>query len=141
MRAYESHEVSPDPLDERFFAEARRYYVFSGKARIIERRLIGVNRSAGGILNDNCLRYRVCDPAEFAFFFTQFFFGLLETSMSVLVPYQRKSLPVSSRNGSTRIKNQRYTPSWRRRRASISPGSPDVNSSRHRSINGGKSSG
>src|SRR5207245_5759921 len=60
-------------------SEARRYYVFSGKARIIERRLIGVNRRAGGILNDNCLRYRVCDPAELAFFFTKFFFGLLET--------------------------------------------------------------
>src|SRR5207245_11094983 len=60
-------------------SEARRYYVFSGKARIIERRLIGINRRAGRILNDNCLRYRVCYAAELAFFFTEFFFGLLET--------------------------------------------------------------
>src|SRR5207245_6412283 len=39
-------------------SEARRYYVFSGKARIIERLLIVVIRRAAAILNDNCLRYR-----------------------------------------------------------------------------------
>src|SRR5579863_831098 len=61
------------------FTKSRRYYVFSSEARIIERGLIGVHRRAGWILNDNCLRYRVCDPAKLAFFFAEFFFGLLKT--------------------------------------------------------------
>src|SRR5258708_715721 len=61
------------------FTKSRRYYVFSSKARIIERRLIGVHLRAGWILNDNCLRYRVCDPAKLAFFFAEFLFGLLKT--------------------------------------------------------------
>ena len=59
----------------------------------------------------------------------------------MLVPYHLISLPVSSRNGSTRMRNHRKTPSLRRRRASISPGSPVTNSSCHLSINADKSSG
>src|SRR5439155_11536311 len=61
--------------------------------------------------------------------------------MSVLVPYHRMIFPVSSRNGSTRMRNQRKTPSCRRSRASISPVSPETNSCRHFSIKGGRSSG
>ena len=61
--------------------------------------------------------------------------------MSVLVPYHRMIFPASSRNGSTRMRNQRKTPSCRRSRASISPDSPETNSCRHFSIKGERSSG
>src|ERR1700756_1527867 len=62
-------------------------------------------------------------------------------SMSVHVPYHLTILPVSSRSGSTRMRNQRNTPSKRQRRASISPGSPDDKSTCHFSSNRARSSG
>src|ERR1700719_3170082 len=55
----------------------------------------------------------------------------LRSSMSVFVPYHLTMFPVSSKSGSTRNKNQRYTPSKRRKRASHSPGSPDASSVCH----------
>jgi hypothetical protein len=58
-----------------------------------------------------------------------------------LTPYHMAIFPVSSRNGSKRIRNQRKSPSWWRMRASMSPASPEINSCRHFCINDGKSSG
>jgi hypothetical protein len=65
----------------------------------------------------------------------------LRVSMSVHVPYHLKILPVSSRSGSILMRNQRNTPSLRRRRASISPGSPINTSASHFSVSGPRSSG
>src|SRR5713226_4041673 len=48
----------------------------------------------------------------------------LRSSISVFVPYHWTTLPRSSRTGSTRTMNQRYSPSWRRSRSSNSPGFP-----------------
>lgn len=57
------------------------------------------------------------------------------------VSYHLTILPVSSRSASTLMRNQRNTPSWGRRRASISTGSPDANCSLHFSSSGARSSG
>ena len=48
----------------------------------------------------------------------------LRSWMSVVVPYHLTRFPRSSYNGTARNKNQRYSPSNRRRRASVSPGFP-----------------
>ena len=108
---------------------------------VIECRPVGVEWRAGWIQNNNRLRNCVGNPAKFAFIVPQFLFGLLKRFDVGACSIPTDDLPASSRNGSMRMRNQRKTPSWRRRRASISPGSPEVNSSRHFSINGGKSSG
>src|SRR5260370_528236 len=55
----------------------------------------------------------------------------LRSSMSVFVPYHLTIFPVPSKSGSARNKNQRYTPSKRRSRASNSPGSPEASSLCH----------
>src|ERR1700680_1193559 len=65
----------------------------------------------------------------------------LRSSMSVFVPYHLTMFPVSSNNGSKRNKNQRYTPSKRRSRASNSPGSPDSSSVFHTCNNRRRASG
>jgi len=62
----------------------------------------------------------------------------LETLNVVLVPYQRKSLPVSSAKRFDSYQEPPIHSVVATEGASISPDSPDVNSSRHRSINGGK---
>src|SRR5260221_4095116 len=65
----------------------------------------------------------------------------LRSSMSVFVPYHLTISPVSSKSGSARNKNQRYTPSKRRSRASNSPGSPEASSLCHTSNSRERSSG
>src|SRR5258705_3711518 len=50
----------------------------------------------------------------------------LRSSMSVFVPYHLTIFPVPSKSGSARNKNQRYTPSKRRSRASNFPDSPEA---------------
>src|ERR1700730_13771116 len=65
----------------------------------------------------------------------------LRSSMSVFVPYHLTIFPVLSKSGSARNKNQRYTPSKRRSRASNSPGSPEANSLFHTSNSRERSSG
>src|ERR1700756_1389642 len=65
----------------------------------------------------------------------------LRSSISVFVPYHLITFPNSSKKGSRRNKNQRYTPSKRRSRASNSPGSPDAASFCHTSLALGRSSG
>src|SRR6202158_4581878 len=52
------------------------------------------------------------------------------SSMSVFVPNHLTTLPSLSNNGVARKKNQRYTPSKRRRRPSISPGSLEARTDR-----------
>jgi NAD(P)-dependent dehydrogenase (short-subunit alcohol dehydrogenase family) len=47
------------------------------------------------------------------------------------LPYHCTILPRSSRRGTFRIRNQRYSPSTRRMRASLSKGSPAANPERH----------
>src|SRR3981189_920252 len=64
----------------------------------------------------------------------------LRSSMSVFVPYHLTIFPVSSNSGSARNKNQRYTPSKRRSRASNSPGSPEASSLCHTSSSRERSS-
>ncbi len=54
----------------------------------------------------------------------------LRSCMSAVVPYHLTRFPCSSYNGTARNKNQRYSPSNRRRRASVSPGFPDANIAR-----------
>src|SRR3984893_8401411 len=65
----------------------------------------------------------------------------LRSSISVFVPYHLTIFPVSSNSGSTRNKNQRYTPSKRRNRASHSPDSPEASNFCHTSNSRGRSSG
>src|SRR2546421_35634 len=54
--------------------------------------------------------------------------------MSVLVPYHLTTFPRSSRSGTARSRNQRYAPSARLRRASLSKGSPPAKAARHSSL-------
>src|ERR1700688_1372275 len=61
--------------------------------------------------------------------------------MSVFVPYHLRIFPRSSRSGDPRKRNQRYSPSKRRKRASDSPGSPETNLARQWSSNSFRSSG
>src|ERR1041385_4091622 len=67
--------------------------------------------------------------------------SIIDVSAGAIPAKDLARLPASSRNGSARMRNQRYTPSLRRRRASISSGSPEINIRFHLSIKGGKSSG
>jgi hypothetical protein len=55
-----------------------RNHIVSGKARIVESSLIGVDRHAAGGQDNHRLRYRVRDLPKFAFILTQFLFRLLE---------------------------------------------------------------
>src|ERR1035441_3301961 len=61
--------------------------------------------------------------------------------MSVMIPHHFTTRPSLSVNGLDRKKNQRYSPSKRRRRASISRGSPESIVSRLHSSSSGRSSG
>ena len=67
--------------------EIRRNHIFGSQARVIECCLVGVERRPGWIENNYCLRYRVGNPAKFAFIVPQFLFVCLSSSMSVLIPY------------------------------------------------------
>src|SRR5271169_4475495 len=60
------------------FAKVRAEHILSTQARIIECRLVGVERRAGWVQNNNRLRYRVGNPAKFAFLLPQFLLSLLE---------------------------------------------------------------
>src|SRR6266404_572352 len=60
--------------------------------------------------------------------------ALFRSSMSVLVPYHLTTFLCLSRSGTARIRNQRYCPSARRRRASFSKGSPAAKAARHSSF-------
>src|SRR5467141_3524851 len=53
-------------------------YVFHREAAIVEHGLIRVDRSPVRLLDDNGVGYRICNPAEFAFFLPQRFFCPLE---------------------------------------------------------------
>src|SRR5712692_2834235 len=118
-------------------AKASASHIFGGKARIVDRRLIRVNRCTGRVQDNDRLRYGIRNPPKFAFILTQFLLSLLEVFDVGAYAYHMSIFPVSSRNGSKRIRNQRKTPSWRRMRASMSPGSPERNSSRHLSMSDG----
>src|SRR5688572_17700524 len=61
--------------------------------------------------------------------------------MSVEVPYHLKILPRTSRSGTARTRNQRYTPSARRKRTSLSKGTHEFNDARHLSRCRARSSG
>src|SRR5260370_28947876 len=63
------------------------------------------------------------------------------SSMSVLVPNHLTTLPSWSNDGVARKRNQRYTPSKQRRRASISPPSPEGGTDRQYSTSPFRSSG
>src|SRR5580700_1035859 len=57
--------------------------------------------------------------------------AFLRSSMSVLVPNHLMIAPPSSLSGTARTRNQRYSPSKRRKRASASKGAPVVETSDH----------
>src|SRR5258706_5272687 len=61
-----------------FFTEPRRDNIFGRQPGIVERRLIGVEGNARGILDDNGLRNCVCDSPQLALFFSEIFLRLLE---------------------------------------------------------------
>src|SRR4030095_12707740 len=61
------------------FAKPRGEHIINCKARIIERRLVGIQRHTGWVQDDNCLRYCVRYPAKLTFIFSQLFFCLLES--------------------------------------------------------------
>src|SRR5207247_4877139 len=61
--------------------------------------------------------------------------------MSVLVPYHLTIFPCSLRSGTVRTRNQRYSPSARRKRISSSHGFPTDMSVRHFSMTLGRTSG
>src|SRR5271155_704069 len=60
------------------FSEARTNDIVEREPRIIERRLVCVERNAARILNHNGLRDYVSNPAKLAFIFAQLLFRLLE---------------------------------------------------------------
>src|SRR5882757_8627094 len=60
--------------------------------------------------------------------------ALFKSSMSLDVPYHLTTLLCSSSSGTARIRNQRYCPSARRRRASFAKGFPPAKAARHSSI-------
>ena len=66
----------------------------------------------------------------------------LRSSISVSAPYHLRICPASSRSGTARTKNQRYSPSAaRRKRTSFSYGFPVAEHARHSSICCSRSSG
>jgi len=60
------------------FAEARRNHISRRQARIVQRRLVRVYRSARRVQNNNRLRYRVGNPAKLLFLFAQFLLRLFQ---------------------------------------------------------------
>src|SRR5271169_6967861 len=60
------------------FPKVGSSHIFRGQARVVERRLVGVDGGARGILHDNRLRYYVGDTTELAFLFPELLFRLLE---------------------------------------------------------------
>src|SRR5713101_6825029 len=60
------------------FSKAGSKHVFNREAGVIERCLVGVDRRARRVQDHDRLRYRVGNPAKFAFIVPQFLFGLLK---------------------------------------------------------------
>src|ERR1700752_1371863 len=60
------------------FSEARTNDIVEREPRVIERRLVCIERNAARILNHNGLRDYVGNSAKLAFIFTQLLFRLLE---------------------------------------------------------------
>ena len=60
------------------FTKARGNHIIGSQARVIERRLVGIEWLPGWSQNNYGLRYRVGNPAKFAFIVPQFLFGLLK---------------------------------------------------------------
>src|SRR5882724_10643447 len=71
------------------------------------------------------VRLNRCASTSLASLRRNFLSARFRSSMSVDDPYHLTMLPDSSRRGSARNKNQRYSPSKRRSRASSSPRTPD----------------
>src|SRR5260370_12328615 len=59
-------------------AKASASHIFGGKARIVDRRLVRVNRCTGRVQDNDRLRYGIRNPPKFAFILTQFLLSLLE---------------------------------------------------------------
>src|SRR6266852_9055878 len=59
-------------------AKASASHIVSGKARIVDRRLVRVNRCTGRVQDNDRLRYGIRNPPKFAFILAQFLFSLLE---------------------------------------------------------------
>src|SRR5271154_5231217 len=60
------------------FTETRRGNIFSRQSRIVEHRLVCIDRGPAQVYDDNCLRNGVGDPAQFAILFSQLLFNLLQ---------------------------------------------------------------
>src|SRR5580658_735273 len=60
------------------FTESARENIFGREPRIVEHRLVCIDREAAGVHDDNCLRNSVGDLAQFAILFSQLLFNLLK---------------------------------------------------------------
>ena len=60
------------------FAKKRGNDIFRSQTRVVEGRLVGVDRRTRGVLDNNRLRYQVGDTPELAFIFSELRFCLLE---------------------------------------------------------------
>src|SRR5258708_6307848 len=83
----------------------------------------------------------LCASARYALLLWRDSSARLRSSMSIPVPYHLTIFPVSSRSGTLRCRNQRYSPSDRLTRDSATKGSPDASAARHLSTNPSTSSG
>src|SRR6266436_4301163 len=83
----------------------------------------------------------LCASARYALLLWRDSSARLRSSMSIPVPYHLTISPVSSRSGTLRCRNQRYSPSARLTRDSATKGSPDATDARHLSTNSSTSSG
>src|ERR1700752_5375941 len=60
------------------FTKSRRDHIIGSQTRVIECRLVGIERLPGWTQNNYGLRYRVGNPAKFAFIVPQCLFSLLK---------------------------------------------------------------
>src|ERR1700679_2773153 len=77
------------------FTEAGAENIFGREPRIVEHRLVCIDRNAVRIQHHNCLRNGVGDAAQFAILFSQLLFNLLKSvdvGLSSVPPYDVASL-------------------------------------------------
>ena len=60
------------------FTKSRADHIIGSQTRVIKCRLVGIERLPCWTQNNYGLRYRVGNPAKFAFIVPQFLFGLLK---------------------------------------------------------------
>src|SRR5438477_8386867 len=97
--------------ESRVAPKGRAHHLFHGESRIVEQGPVRVKGSATRAEDDDNLGYGVDDAPQLLLVLSQLASARLRSSISVFVPYQWRTLPCSSRMGSTRTMNQRYWPS------------------------------